>query len=175
MVCHSFPESEANEKQEAEDDDWAGVQGLFDHLGLKIHASQALLGVRRLGRVKLDGSSRSLLIIFKHKGDRDALLEKAPMLSKDEDEYWKKIFDVADLTMKQRELEKNMFKKAEMRNLQRSADEQAKNLCHKVIGKRGERVLRLVELRQNEFINQEGKVVLRDKEGGRSTQSRDQG
>ena len=107
---------------------------------------------------------RPLLIIFKHKNDRDALLEKAPKLSKDEDEYWKKISVVADLTQKQRELEKNMFRKAEMRNLQRSADEQSKNLCHKVIGRRGERILRVVELRENEFINQEGKVVMRDQE-----------
>ena len=76
VVCHSCPESETTEKQEAEDDDWAGVQGLFDHLGLKINASEALLGVRRLGKVKSVGSSRPLLIIFKHKSDRDALLEK---------------------------------------------------------------------------------------------------
>ena len=176
VVCHSCPESETTEKQEAEDDDWAGVQGLFDHLGLKINASEALLGVRRLGKVKSVGSSRPLLIIFKHKSDRDALLEKAPKLSKDEDEYWKKISVVADLTLKQRELEKNMFRKAEMRNLQRSSDEQSKNLCHKVIGKRGERVLRVVELREREFINQEGKVVMmdQDQEGFRAAQSRDQ-
>ena len=61
-----------------------------------------------------------------------------------------------DLTMKQRELEKNMFKKAEERNLNRTRDEQSKNLCHKVIGKRGERVLRVLELREDEIIDQEG-------------------
>ena len=39
--------------------------------------------------------------------------------------------------------------------------EQAKNLCWKVLGRRGERVLRQVELRQGEMISTEGKVVLR--------------
>ena len=54
--------------------------------------------------------------------------------------------------------------------------EQSKNLCHKVIGKRGERVLRVVELREREFINHEGKVVMmdQDQEGFRAAQSRDQ-
>ena len=144
------------------------MQALFDHLGLRMEASKVLFGVRRLGKVRGDGGSRPLLVIFKHKGDRDALLEKVPRLSREEDEYWRKISVVPDLTMKQREMEKNMFKKAQDRNLNRTGDEQAKNLCHKVIGKRGERVLRVLELREDEIINQEGRVVLRGQERNRA-------
>ena len=50
-----------------------------------------------------------------------------------------------------------------------------KNLCHKVIGKRGERVLRVLELREDEVINQEGIVVLRGQGRDSTGQSRDQG
>ena len=101
-------------------------------------------------------------------------MEKVPRLSRDEDEYWRKISVVPDLTMKQRELERNMFKKSQERNLNRTFDEQAKNLCHKVIGKKGERVLRVLELRQDEIINQEGRVILRGQERNSPTQSREQ-
>ena len=94
-------------------------------------------------------------MIFKHKSDRDALLEKVLRLSRDEAKYWRKISVVPDLTIKQRELERNVFKKAHDRKLNRTGDEQAKNLCDKVIGKRGEKVLRVLELRQKEIINQD--------------------
>ena len=62
-------------------------------------------------------------------------------------------------------LEQNMFKRAEAQNLARNNDEQSKNLCWKVIGRRGERVLRQVELRHDEMVNTEGKVVLKSQEG----------
>ena len=75
-------------------------------------------------------------MIFKHKSNRDALLEKVLRLSRDEAKYWRKISVVPDLTIKQRELERNVFKKAHDRKLNRTGDEQAKNLCDKVIGKR---------------------------------------
>ena len=77
---------------------------------------------------------------------------------------------MADLTKKQRELEQTMFKRAEERNLTRSGEEQAKNLCHKVLGRRGERVMRVVEMKEDEVINEVGKVVPREER-----QHRDQG
>ena len=81
---------------------------------------------------------------------------------------------MADLTKRQRELEQNMFKKAEERNLARSAEEQSKNLCHKVLGRRGERVIRVVEMREEEMINEEGKVVLKEERNREDTHPRDQ-
>jgi hypothetical protein len=159
IVCHNCPESDSTGKEEIEEDDWRGVQGLLDHLGTGLTADRALLGVRRLGKTRTDETSRPLLLIFRQKSDRDLLLEKAPRLSKDQDEYWRKISVVADLTKKQRELEQSMFKRAEERNLTRSTEEQAKNLCHKVLGRRGERVIRVVELREWEMISGEGKVI----------------
>ena len=44
-------------------------------------------------------------------------------------------------------------------------DEQvSNNLAFKVLGRRGERVLRQVELRQNEEVRKEGKVILKEVE-----------
>ena len=77
IVCHNCPESQSTEKKVADEDDWKGVQGLFDHLGTGLNADRALLGIRRLGKSRTDGT-RPLLIIFKYKSDRDILLEKAP-------------------------------------------------------------------------------------------------
>ena len=78
---------------------------------------------------------------------------------------------MADLTKRQRELEQSMFKRAEERNLARSTEEKSKNLCHKVLGRRGERVIRVVEMREEEMINEEGKVVLKE-ERNRGDQER---
>ena len=88
-----------------------------------------LIGLRRLGKVRDDGLARPLLLIFRNKQDRDNLLEKAPTLSKAQEEYWRAINIVADLTQRQRQLDRNMLKQAEDQNLARNNDEQAKNLC----------------------------------------------
>ena len=84
---------------------------------------------------------RPLLLIFKNKADRDMLLQRTPRLSKDVDDYWKSINVVPDLTLRQRKLEQDMYKRAEKRNLERNAEETSKNLCWKVLGKKGERVM----------------------------------
>ena len=161
LVCYKCPEADTTDDEFARAADMTGAQGLFDHLGLAKRADQVLIGVRRLGKVKQDQQDRPLLLIFRNKWDRDMLLEKAPRLSKDADEYWRSINIVADLTQKQRQLEQNMFRRSEEQNLARTVQEQSKNLCWKVIGRRGERVMRQVEIRQDEMINTEGKVVLR--------------
>lgn len=161
VVCHKCPESTATIPEETRISDMEGTQGLFDHLGVHLKAEQVLIGLRRLGKVRSDGQARPLLLIFKNKGDRDMLLEKAPRLSRDKEEYWNNINIVPDLTQRQRQLEQTMFKRAEDQNLERSIDEQTKNLCWKVLGRRGERVLRQVEMRREEIINGEGRVVLR--------------
>jgi hypothetical protein len=162
VVCHKCPESEFSVPEDAKISDMEGTQGLFDHLGLPFRASEVLIGLRRLG--KATGSvdqPRPLLLIFKNKADRDMLLQRARRLNKDSDDYWKSINVVPDLTLRQRKLEQDMFKKAEAKNLSRSVEEISKNLCWKILGKKGERVMRQLEMRQDEVINGEGKVVPR--------------
>ena len=149
----------------AHGDDMKGIKDLLSQLGLgDLNADDALLGWRRLGK-KEEGKTRPLLLIFKHKGDRDRLLDRAPRLSKNSEDYYRNISIVPDLTMKQRKMEQEMFQKAEQQNLRRTREEVSKNLVSKVLGRRGERVLRLVELRQDETINEQGRVVRKGTEG----------
>ena len=162
VVCHKCPESSFSVPEDAKMSDMEGTQGLFDHLGLPFKASEVLIGLRRLGKATgIAEQPRPLLLIFKNKADRDMLLQRTPRLSKDNEEYWTRINVVPDLTQRQRKLEQDMFKKAEAKNLGRSADESSKNLCWKILGKKGERVMRQLEMRQDEVINGEGKVVPR--------------
>ena len=107
-----------------------------------------------------DLQARPLLLIFKTRFDRDMLLDRAPRLSRHSEEEFRNISIFADLTQKQRKMEQDMFKKAENLNRERSADQISKNLVHKVLGRRGERVLRQVELRDKERVNELGRVVL---------------
>ena len=130
-------------------------------LDARMEAKRVLVGTRRLGERKARENPRPLLLIFKLKEDRDFLLGRAPRLSRETDIYWRDINIVADLTKKQRDMEQDMYKKAEQSNLRRSEDDIAKNLVWKVVGRRGERLLRQYELRDFEEINQEGRVVPR--------------
>ena len=141
LIVHKCFESEAGVLEEEQEDDLRSLQGLFNELGLRdMVAKDALIGWRRLGKVKQsDDQPRPLLLIFKTRADRDKLLDRAPRLSRHVEEDYRNINIVADLTRKQRQMEQEMFRKAEKSNL-------------KVLGRRGERVLR-----QNEKVTEEGK------------------
>ena len=166
VVLHRCIESprEVGEEQ-AKADDLAGTQTLFNELGLReMKAEEVLIGWRRLGKAG-ENIDRPLLLIFRTKEDRAKLLNRAPRLSRNSDETFKNISIVPDLTPKQRQMEKEMFKQAERNNLARTEDQASKNLASKVLGKRGERVLRTVELRDYETINEEGRVVRKGVQG----------
>ena len=168
LVVHKCFESEMGVEEEAQGDDLRSIQGLLNEIGLRdMVARDALIGWRRLGQKKDDGQSRPLLLIFKNRTDRDKLLDRAPRLSHNKEEDYRNISIVADLTMKQRQMEQEMFRKAQRLNLERTTAEISKNLVHKVLGRRGERVLRQVELRQTEMVSEEGRVVLREQGEGR--------
>ena len=100
------------------------------------------------------------------------LLDRAPRLSRHPEEEFRNISIVADLTQKQRKLEQDMFRKAEKLNRERSDDQISKDLVHKVLGRRGERVLRQVELRDKETVNELGKVVLMEDSRGQEADQR---
>ena len=148
MHCSEDPQAESDEQ--AKQSDLDGIKDLFMELGLRdMDPRDVLLGWRRLG--KKDGeASRPLLLVFISKSDRDKLLDRAPRLSRNPEEYYKNISIFPDLTFKQRKMEKQLFEQTERNNLTRSDEQVSKNLANKVIGKRGERVLRLEELRTDE-------------------------
>ena len=158
VVFHRCPEY--HDESKAKEGDLDGIRGLFAQVGLSdMDPGEVLLGWRRLGKRNDPDSARPLLVIFKNKADREKLLERAPRLSRNPDEFYRNISIVPDLTQKQRVMEQQMFKQAEQSNLKRSGDQVAKNLVNKVLGRRGERVLRVVEMREDEEINETGRVV----------------
>ena len=59
---------------------------MFDQLGLRMSVDNVLIGVRRLGKVRTDGQTRPLLLIFKRKEDRDQMIDRAPRLSREQEE-----------------------------------------------------------------------------------------
>ena len=122
-VMHRCPESSDADAEQAKRDDLDGIQDLFNELGLRdMRAKDVLMGWRRLGKKEGD-NDRSLLVIFKAKADRDRLLDRAPRLSRNPADFYKNINIVPDLTLKQRNMEKEMFKNAEQNNLQRNTEQ----------------------------------------------------
>ena len=100
LVLHKYGESESEDTAISSNADMVGVQGLFDRLNVPLEAKKVLVGTRRLGE-KRGKENPWPLLLFKQKPDRNLLLERAPKLSREKDDYWKNIFIVADLMRKQ--------------------------------------------------------------------------
>ena len=164
LVIYGCPEpTELNDLDKAQKMDIKGCQGLFRHLNLVFSQGDPLIGTRRLGVAGANnGKPRGLLLIFRNKADRDLLFHASPRLSKESDPLWKNMIVVSDITQRQRNMEAQMLKDAASRNLERSQVTIAKNSAWKRTGRRGERKLRLVTLRKNEIVNQDGHVVIRE-------------
>ena len=96
LLVHKCKESGAVDEKDLKEDDMEGVQSLFDQLGLNMSVDNVLIGVGRLGQIRTDGQSRPMLLIFKRKEDRHIMIDRAPRLSRGQDEYWRNISVVAD-------------------------------------------------------------------------------
>ena len=117
--------------------DLVGVEG--------VQVSREIKFCRRLGKVG-DGGPRPLQVGLRRKEIKDAIMSKTKRLSEQE-EPWKKINIVQDLTKMQREDEARARKEAEEKNSKMN-DEEAKNWLFKVAGPRGQR--RVVRVRKEE-------------------------
>ena len=76
-----------------------------------------------------------------------------------------KFGEKSDLTKKQRNLERELEKTAASKNLTRSQEEVQEKRAWKVVGKRGERVMRLVKLFPEEEVEEETGHVKSKQEG----------
>ena len=74
--------------------------------------------------------------------------------------------------MKQRDLEQDLVKSAASKNLTRTREEKEEGRAGKVVGKRGEKVLRLVKLYQEEEVMENGRVQLKEQAEGAGQQDR---
>ena len=70
------------------------------------------------------------------------MLSSSFKLARARDEAWQKVSIKADLTLKQRNLERDLEKSAASKNLTRSREEKEEGRAWKVVGKRGEKVMR---------------------------------
>jgi len=130
---------------------------LFHELRSELDSIADLITTRRLGKVRQNGP-RPLLIVLKNKAARDELLGKAPKLAKSSDPKFKKVSIKADLTERQRKLEKGLGARARELNMSLTQDQVQKNGVWKVLGKRGERLLRRLPLREGESLSEDGSV-----------------
>ena len=124
---------------------------------------------RREGE-KREGIDRPLKVVFRRKEDRDRVLSNANKLARAREDMWKKVSIKADLTLKQRDLEQDLVKSAASKNLSRTREEKEEGRAWKVVGKRGEKVLRLVKLYQEEEVLENGRVQLKEQAEGASGQ-----
>ena len=108
------------------------------------------------------------------------VLANAFNLAKSKEEVWRKVSLKVDLTKKQRNLERELEKTAASKNLARSQEEVQEKRAWKVVGKRGERVMRLVKLFPEEEVEEEtghvkSRLEGRGEQGGRGEERRKRG
>ena len=150
--------------------DLAGIQELFNVLELGIDASKSVRSCTRVGAGNENEEPRPLLVFMNSKEERDLVVNNSYKLAKLTN-GWDAINVVADLTPIQRQEEQDMEKEARGKNINRSQEEASKNWVWKVIGKKGEKVLRRVTLYQDETVNQQTGEVSRQDSGRGGFQS----
>ena len=126
---------------------------------------------RREGEKK-QGVTRPLKVVFRSREDRDKVLSNSFKLARSQEEVWQRVSIKADLTLKQRNLEKDLEKSAASKNLTRSKEDIEEGKAWKVVGKRGERVIRMIKLYPEEQVMETGRVQRRDQTEGEENQGR---
>ena len=160
LIIHNVSESSSSDKKECEGRDLSGVQKLFNLISVKLDVGEAVKFVRREGE-KNSNKSRPLKVVLRRKEDRDLVLSKSHKLSHWDEEQWRKISVVSDLTKLQRREEAELRKQAAAKNLNRSKEEIEKGEAWKVLGKRGCKRIQLVQLYRDEIVLETGEVRIK--------------
>ena len=139
IVVHGLPEPDAKikEKNSRIAKDMKKIQDLFSKLEVEVVADEAVKYARRLGEQPVGKTDpRPLLIGFKTLDSKLTVLDNSRKLA--EDDNWKDVFVISDLTKRQREEESRMRQEADRLNGERS-EEDAKKWLWKVVGRREKR------------------------------------
>ena len=160
VIIFEVKESTSQGKREREERDLGGILQLFKEIDVDLTLDNVKLARRE--EEKKEGTIRPLKVVFQSKEDRDKVLSKSFKLAKAKEDVWRKVSIKADLTLKQRNLERNLEKSAASKNLLRSKEEIEEGRAWKVVGKRGEKVLRMVKLYPEEVVLESGHVQLKD-------------
>ena len=171
LIIHNVNESSSLDKRECEARDLSGLQKLFNLLQIQIDVAQAVKFTRREGE-KLGNNPRPLKVVLRRKEDRDLVLSNSHKLNKCAQEEWRKVSVVSDLTRNQRKEESDLRKQASAKNLIRSREEKEKGEAWKVVGKRGNKRLQLVQLYKDKIVLETGEVRMKEVVDGASMKAR---
>ena len=114
------------------------VQRLLDVLTVKLNVKQDVKFSRRQGK-QVEGQDviRPLLVGFKLQQDKELVFANCWRLARDQ--QYSKVSVGRDLTDRERKKERDLMVEAKAKNLNRSADDQSKNLVFKIVGEREKR------------------------------------
>ena len=149
VIIFDVQESTDQDKRVRDERDLGGLLQLFKEIGVDTTLDSVKLA-RREG-VRKEGEARPLKVVFRCKEDRDKVLSSSFKLARAK-EVWQKVSIRADLTLKQRNMERELEKYTASKNLTRSREEIEEGRAWKVVGKRREKVMRLVKLYPEEEV-----------------------
>ena len=161
IIIHNVPESSLLDNKERENRDLRGLQKLFNLMEVNLEVSEAVKFIRREGE-KQNDQPRPLKVVLRKKEERDLALANAHKLNRCEQEEWRRVTVVSDLTRRQRNEEVDMRKLTASKNLELSREEIDKGEAWKVVGKRGAKRIQLVKLYRDEMVAVTGEVRLRE-------------
>ena len=161
IIVHKCKELEQGSKEDRELRDMQGVQKLFEILGVDLSVEKDVKFVRRLNQGEGDSSygPRPLVVYMRKKTDRDLILANSYKLDRSQDENWRAVNVVADLTYQQRKYEATMKTDAMAKNLERTEEDIRDRLAWKVLCKRGAKRLQKVVMWEREKVDRLGNVL----------------
>ena len=171
LIIHNVCESSSTDKRECEGRDLGGLQKLFNLIDVKLDVAEAVKFTRREGE-RTANKSRPLKVVLRRKEDRDLVLANTHKLSKCNEELWRKVSVVSDLTKMQRKEESDLRLQASSKNLNRSREEIDKGMAWKVVGKRGCKRIQLVQLFKDEEVLETGEVRVKEMAEGAAKRRR---
>ena len=161
LIIHNVPESSMLDNKERESRDLKGLQKLFNLIDANLEVSETVKFTRREGEKQTD-QPRPLKVVLRRKEDRDITLANAHKLNSCQQEEWRRVTVVSDLTRMQRSEEVDMRKLAASKNLDLAREDIDKGEAWKVVGKRGAKRIQLVKLYRDEMVSETGEVRLRE-------------
>ena len=157
LIIHNLtePSADVTESKERMEKDIEKLRELIGLIEVQVDLNDAVRFAKRLGpRNDDDETPRPLLVGLKEKQHCDSVLDKSHKLSEMEDP-WSSVHIIRDLTKTQRKEEKEMRIDVDKKNHELSEEEKG-NWEWKVVGRRGERKIVKVEVKEEQLSQEEG-------------------
>ena len=163
LVFHRVEESWDSESKVRIEFDKLAIQQILDLMEVEMTVEKDIKFVRRLGARggNMDTGKREprpLLIGLIHRHHSEGIPQNSWKLGKANNVVLRSVSVVKDLTLKQREGERELYKEAASKNLV-TQEQIEQNMAFKVVGRRGSKREILAPLRHGEVINTAGEVT----------------